>query len=181
MKWNETYHTWHRFKADVADIQPNHVLFGLVGGSSGAWKKTKHNKQKTDKVQILTESQQIQNNHTLCAKQHNCRMKVCQRAKTTVRTFCAWFHLSATVLGLCVHCALLYLSHRRAWDEMRGTHTLVICTPVQPQQPEESRRRVKTMILKSRIFFKVVQFCSTDDLSLYTNSLWQESGLCLCS
>lgn len=76
-----------------------------------------------------------------------------------VRTFHAWFHSPATIVGLCAArcCICLTEEAEMRWDER---HSLAWNLHTNATAAQESRNGVRTMILKSRMFFKVVRFFS---------------------
>lgn len=122
--------------------------------SSGAWKKTK--KQTNRWGENIGQDQQIHNIHTLHLRLHNCRMKDFFVKELKPR----WELLVPGSIRLpplwaCVLCAAAFVSQKRLrWDERLSLawnlHTNAAAAP-------KSRHGVKTMILKSRMFFKVVR------------------------
>lgn len=123
--------------------------------------RRKQTNKQTDEVRILAQDQQIQNNHTLHVKMHNCRIKVSVvKELKPRRELLVPGSIRLPLFWACVLCAAAFVSQKRVrWDERLplawNLHTNAATAP-------KSRHGVKTTILKSRMFFKVVPSFSTE-------------------
>lgn len=143
-----------------------------LGGLEETNKQT--NKQR-DEVTILAQDQQKQNNHTLHVKMHNWRIKVfVVKELKPRRELLVPGSIRLPPFWVCVLCAAAFVSQKRVrWDERLpltwNLHTNAAAAP-------KSRHGVKTTILKSRMFFKVVRsffnwsmFCLSKQKAYDTN------------